>query len=333
MKREIEISVIVPIYNVEKYLHKCVESILNQTFKNFEIILVNDGATDNCPKIADEFAEKYPDIITTVHKKNGGLGDARNYGINYTKGKYLLFIDSDDYIAEDMLEMLYNNVKKYGSDIVISGFQSVSESGNIISVIKENLSEDEVMNLKDNKNLMMINPAAWNKLYNRELFIQHPDIRYPSRDWYEDIRTTLKLFNVAENITYVNKPLYNYLWREGSITNNKSCERNIEIIYALEDILDYFKKNNMYDTYKEELEFLTILHVYLTASVRVLTIDDKNPLLNKFDSFLKVNFPNWKENKYINDLDKNKKLILKLLDKKQYFIIKSIFFVKNKLKK
>lgn len=333
MRKEIDISVVVPIYNVEKYLHKCIDSILNQTFKNFEVILVNDGATDNCPQIANEYAEKYPDIITTVHKKNGGLGDARNYGIDYTKGKYLLFIDSDDYIAPDMLETLYGNVEKFNSDIVICGFQSVTESGNILSVINENLQENKGMSLRNNKELMMINPAAWNKLYKRELFTEHPEIRYPARAWYEDIRTTLKLFNVAKEVTYVNKPLYNYLWREGSITNNKNCERNVEIIDALEDILGYFRSNNIYDEYKDELEYLTVLHVFLTASVRVLTVDKKNPLINRFRKFLVENFPNWKENKYLNELDSNKKLILKLLDMKQYSLIKLIFSVKNRLKK
>lgn len=332
MKKGIEISVIVPIYNVEKYLHKCIDSILNQTFKKIEIILVDDGATDNCPKIVDEYAEKYPDIIIALHKENGGLGDARNYGINYASGEYLLFIDSDDYIEPDMLECLYNNIIDFDSDIVVCGFQSVTESGNTISVTKENLSEAKVMTLNDDKKLMMINPAAWNKIYKRELFLEHEDIRYPSRVWYEDIRTTLKLFNVAESITYVNKPLYNYLWREGSITNNKNCERNAEIIDAMNDIFSYFKSNDIYEEYKDELEYLTIFHVYLTASVRVLMIDTKHHLLDDFRGFLYENIPNWKKNKYLNELDSNKKLVLRLLNKKQYFLIKLIFTVKNQLK-
>lgn len=333
MKKKVEISVIVPIYNVEKYLHKCVDSLLNQTFSDYEIILVDDGATDKCPIIVDEYAAKYPNIITAVHKKNGGLGDARNYGLDYAKGKYLMFIDSDDYISANMLEELHTSAVKYNSDIVVCGFQSVTEAGNVISVIGEMLKEDKVMSLKENKDLMMINPAAWNKLYNMDLFKNNIDIRYPSRAWYEDIRTTLKLFSVAEKITYVDKPLYNYLWREGSITNNKSCERNVEIIEAFEDIINYFKSKNEFEKYKSELEYLTVFHVYLTASVRVLIIDKKNPLINSFKMFLNENFPKWQTNEYLNRLDKNKKLVLWLLKKKQYSLIKLMFIIKNQLKK
>ncbi len=333
MKQGIEISVIVPIYNVEKYLNKCIDSILNQTFKKYEIILVDDGSPDNSPKIADEYAEKYPEIITVLHKENGGVGDARNYGISFAKGEYLLILDSDDYIEANMLECLYNSIVSSNSDIAICGFQSINESGNIISVTEEKLAEGKVMTLKEDKELLMINPAPWNKMYKRELFINHKDIRYPSGIWYEDIRTTLKLFNVANSITYVNKPLYNYLWREGSQTNNNNCERNSEIIDALKDIMSYFKNNGTYEEYKYELEYLTILHVYLAASVRVLMIDKRHHLLDSFREFLYQNFPYWEKNKYLNELDSNKKLVLRLLNKKQYSLIKIIFTVKNQLKK
>lgn len=333
MKNEFDISVIVPIYNVEKYLHKCIDSILNQTFKNYEIILVDDGGTDNCPKIADEYAEKYPDIITVIHKKNGGVGDARNHGIEAARGKYLLILDSDDYAAPHMIESMYNSIRKFNCDIAICGFQSVSESGNIISVTKENLPQGRILTLNENREILLANPAPWNKMYKRELFVEHKDLRYPSGVWYEDIRTTMKLLSVAKGITYVDKPLYYYLWREGSQTNNKNCNRNVEIIDAFKDIIEYYKRNNIFEKYKEELEYLTVLHVYLTASVRVLMCDTKHPLLNTFKEFLNGEFPQWEHNKYLTSLDKNKKLILKLLKKKQYFLIKSIFIVKNKLKK
>lgn len=333
MKQNIAVSVIIPIYNVEKYLKKCVDSILNQTFEKYEIILVDDGSPDNCPKIADDYAEKYPEIITALHKKNGGVGDARNFGIEHARGEYILILDSDDYVEPNMLECLYNNAVRYESDIVLCGFKSVNESGNVISITEENQPEDKLMSLKSHKSLLLTNPAPWNKMYRRNLFVENKDIRYPCGIWYEDIRVTLKLLKAAKIITYVNKPLYNYLWREGSQTNNKNCDRNSEIIDAFEDILSYFKNTNSYEEYKEELEYLVITHLYLAASVRVLTIDKKHILLDKFRKYLYENFPNWENNKYLNELDSNKKLILKLLNMKQYSLIKLIFAVKNQLKK
>lgn len=333
MKNEVEVSIIVPIYNVEKYLQKCIDSILNQTFKNFELILVDDGSPDKCPQIADDYASKYPEIISVIHKKNGGVGEARNFGIESAKGKYILIIDSDDYIEPDMVEAMYENIVKYNSDIAICGFKSVSESGNVISVTKENLQTGKSLALKDNKEILLTNPAPWNKMYKRSLFEENKEIRYPSGVWYEDIRVTLKLLTQAKTITYVDKALLNYLWREGSQTNNKNCNRNVEIIAAFEDIISYYKEKDIFNEYKEELEFLTILHVYITASVRVLMIDTKHNLLNEFREYLYNDFSEWEKNKYINELDKNKKLILKLLNKKQYFLIKAIFTVKNKLKK
>lgn len=333
MEFDIKISVIVPVYNVEKYLEKCIESIINQTFEKYEIILVDDGSTDSSCEIVDYYGEKYPQIINVFHKKNGGLGDARNYGINHAKGEYLIFIDSDDYIELDMLECLYNKAKEYNSDIVMCRFKSITESGNIKYISKEKFSEDELMTLSKNKDLMLTHPAAWNKMYRRELFLSNNDIRYPSQVWYEDIRTTLKLFNVANSIIYVDKVLYNYLIREGSITNNKNCERNSEIVDALNDIVYYFKSNNKYEEYKEEIEYLTIFHVYITASVRVLMIDDKSSLINYLRSFLYTNFPDWTKNKYIKNLDANKKIILSLLNKKQYWLIKIIFTLKKYMRK
>lgn len=333
MEQEIEISIIVPIYNVEKYLHKCVDSILNQTFKNYELILVDDGSPDNSPKIADEYAEKYPEIITVLHKKNGGVGDARNYGISHAKGEYILILDSDDYIENDMLECLYNSNLGLNSDIVVCGYKCVNESGNILSIMGEKLPEGKIMTLKENKELLLINSAPWNKMYKRQIFMDYEDIRYPSGVWYEDIRVTLKLINVAKSITYVNKPLYNYLWREGSQTNNNNCDRNSEIMDGMEDIFTYFKNNGTYKEYENELEYITILHVYLAASVRVLMIDKNHKLLEEFRKFLNQNFPHWEKNKYLHELDSNKKRILRLLNNKQYSLIKIIFTVKNKLKK
>lgn len=171
------ISVIIPVYNVEKYLNKSIESVIKQTYKELEIILVDDGSTDSSGKICDEFAQK-DDRIKVIHKKNGGLSDARNAGISEAKGKYLGFIDSDDYIDKNFYEILYNVLKKYNSDI------SICKHRETYTDYEENTSKLEIKEQVFNteqalKELLLfgeVNNYAWNKLYKKELF---NEINYP----------------------------------------------------------------------------------------------------------------------------------------------------------
>lgn len=266
MKKQDLISIVVPIYNVEKYLEKCINSIIIQTYKNIEIILVNDGSTDSSGKICDIYLKK-DKRIKVVHKKNGGLSDARNVGIENAKGKYIAFIDSDDFIDSDFIEILYNLIIEYNADVscckcnVIykkNKKQQVEEKINIFTnyeAINEMLYQGKIDN------------SACNKLYKLNLF---EDIKYPKSKYFEDLDTTYKIFLKSDKIVATNKKLYNYYQRTGSILhkkNEKLCNDLYEIINSME------KKLNHYSVLKKAIicrKINACFYIYRNSNNKIL---------------------------------------------------------------
>lgn len=223
------ISIIVPVYNVERYLRECIESILNQTYSTFELILVDDGSTDFSYKICQEYAT-VDKRIKLYQKENGGLSDARNYGLNYVDGKYIVFIDSDDYVEKQFIEVLYGSIKKYSSDIATVAYRRVTDDGEIFYDIapgkkSECWSNREALKLMLYQKIVSI--SAWSKMYSTEVF---KDVRFPKGKLYEDILTVPKLFLNAKKISYEYKPLLNYRVREGSITASGFKTKDIQML-------------------------------------------------------------------------------------------------------
>ena len=322
-------SVVIPVYNVKDYLEKCVKSVVAQHCDDYEVLLVDDGSTDGSGELCDTLTALAPERIRVIHKPNGGLGDARNVGMEHACGDYLVFLDSDDYIDETMLEELSVKIDETHADIITFGFH-VDQEGDTSKIIIDPLPEDRVFILKDTPELLLALPNAWNRIYNREFFIKS-GIRYPGRVWFEDIRTTMKLFALADSVVSVHRPYYYYLVRQNSITRNKNVDRNREIIEAFDDLLGWYQENGLFETYRDELCRLTIDHVFLAASVRVLMGDPKHPLLGEFYQYLRQHFPNYKENKYLPQLPRAKKLAFRMLEHKQYRLLAWMFRMKNKL--
>ena len=214
----LRISVIIPVYNVEKYLCRCIDSVLGQSYPLYEIILVDDGSGDNCPEICDEYAEAYPDRIRVVHQENRGVSDARNRGIELAQGDYLGFIDSDDYIEPDMYEVLADIAEKSGADMVVGGVWVEDENGKKYcrneSGVDNVWSREEA--LIELNSFRYIGISTWDKLYKRELFreIKFPHIIYDDFIMY-------KLVAECEKVAFTAKPLYHYIQRFGSISRNK----------------------------------------------------------------------------------------------------------------
>lgn len=233
------ISVVIPIYNVENYLHKCVDSIINQTYTNLEIILVDDGSPDNCGKICDEY-EKKDSRIKVIHKINGGLSDARNAGIDIANGKYISFIDSDDYVDQDYIEFLYNQILKYRTSISICSHRVLYDTG---KVIEKQTSEFSVLDSKKVLERILydegIDLSAWAKLYDINLF---KDIRYPKGRLYEDSATTYLLIDKCDKIAIASESKYNYMIRRNSITNNKFTTKKMDLIISTEEMANYIVK-------------------------------------------------------------------------------------------
>lgn len=234
------ISIIIPVYKVEKYLEKCIQSVINQTYENLQIILVDDGSPDNCGKICDEYAKK-DHRIEVIHKSNGGLSDARNKGLEIAKGEYIGFVDSDDYIEADIYEVLYNLLKQYNADVSICNFYTVSQGKiaikNVDSGIKE-YTRIEILKeiLLDNN----IQSYAWNKLYKKELF---NEIKYPVGKKYEDIGTTFYLLEKCNKVVVTGKPEYYYINRQDSIVNNVTETTITDYIELIMQRYDYIEEN------------------------------------------------------------------------------------------
>ncbi|OJG45055.1 glycosyl transferase, group 2 family protein [Enterococcus hermanniensis] len=219
-----------PVYNVEKYLKKCVDSILAQTFTDFELILVDDGSPDSSGTICDEYAMK-DSRVKVIHKENGGLSSARNAGIDSAKGKYLGFIDSDDYIAEDMYELLHNNIVKEEADLSICGIYHVYEGKKPSEKKKKYLilNRDEATVLIFHGN--QISDHAVNKLYKKSIF---SELRYPQGKYHEDSFTIVGILDKCEKVVVDTRQKYYYYHRDDSITSQTFSKKHLEYIDAWE---------------------------------------------------------------------------------------------------
>lgn len=313
-----KVSIIVPVYNVEKYVEKCIQSLINQTLKDIEIIIVNDGSTDNSSKIINEYERNFPDKIKRHDKENGGLSDARNYGMQFASGDYIAFLDSDDYVELNMYEKMYNKAIEENSDMVECDFiweyqnKKVIDKGIIYNSKKEMITYARVV--------------AWNKLIKRELIEKSKNI-YPKGLRYEDIEFFYKMIPYYNKISFVKEPLVHYVQRASSISNVQN-ERTKEIFNVLDNSINYYKENDLFDEYKEELEY-TYARILLCSSlfrmVKIENKDTRKELLNKTWDELNSTFPDWKKNSILRK-DRNKKnLYMRTINKVTYPIYCFVF--------
>ena len=244
----VQLSVIVPVYNVESYLKRCVDSILEQTFEEFEVILVEDGSLDNSLEICNKYSES-DKRVKVIHKKNGGLSSARNAGLNIAKGKYIAFIDSDDYVSKDMFKTMINLAFSSNYDIVSCGFRRFYESRCNESVCKGTIYK--YSNIEALANYLLeydnvnrkIDTVVWNKIYKRELF---NDITFPEGKIYEDGYVTYKLLYKASNIAHIDDELYYYFQRQDSISNLGFSENDLKSYDDWRDIFRFVYINANY---------------------------------------------------------------------------------------
>lgn len=247
------VSVIVPIYNVEKYLPKCIDSLINQTMKDIEIILVNDGSPDNCRFICEGYAEA-DKRIKVINKKNGGLSSARNAGLKEAKSDYIVFVDSDDWINIHMVEMLYEEMKKNNADIVQCRYKNVIDE-NINEGIDKNITSQTVSNIDALRNLYkndtyLETVVTWNKLYKKSLF---DGIQFPEGKLNEDEFTTHKLLYKSKKVVLINQKLYYYRKTPDSITNSKVSIRRLDKLQAVKERLYFFEKAGNEELYEKTL--------------------------------------------------------------------------------
>lgn len=263
-----ELSIIVPVYKVEKYLRKCIESILKQTFTNFELILVNDGSPDSCPAICEEYKIR-DERVVVIHKKNGGLSDARNFGLDIARGDYLGFVDSDDYIEPAMYETLMNVIKETDSDMAVCDNYRVSSGGITVQSCED---KSKCYCRKDAMYSFLtdtISSHAWNKLYKKELF---SGIRYPCGRFYEDIATTYKYVHRCNKVAYTKAPLYYYTIRDDNISYSHNPYRIYHIFLAFKERYEFAKIE--YPQFVDECLKLAVEHGLSVCYQAILSGDN-----------------------------------------------------------
>lgn len=237
------ITIIVPVYNVEQYLAACLESLANQTCLNFSVLLVDDGSTDNSSTIATAYANKNSNLFTYLNKENGGLSDARNFGINKVTSEYVMFVDSDDIIELDTIEVLNQSLQENDVDILCFGMTEVSEHGEHIRNIPATTANFSNTSLNETPNIITdALPNACNKVIRTSLFNEH-DIFFPKGLWYEDLATIPKLYQVANVIGFEKACLYHYRTRSGSITQTVS-PKVLDMIKVLHELDNYFDRSS-----------------------------------------------------------------------------------------
>lgn len=311
-----KISVIVPVYNVEKYLNRCIDSILNQSFEDFELILVDDGSPDNSGKICDEYAQNDA-RVKVIHKENGGLSDARNAGIEIAQGEFLSFIDSDDWVKEEYLNILYTNAINFDADISAVNLhkeydERIEKASNVECGIYSGV--DSLKFLYNSKMSIYVNVACA-KLYKKELF---NETRYPVGKLHEDGFTTYKLYYKAKKVHFSNDDLYCYYQRGNSIMNETFSVRRVDEFFVYKERAQFFKDKRLYNLFLENEK--TRLSCILSLTIKLIESDiDKSKKRECFKLFR-------------DDIKENKKIIIKNSSKKQkitvnlYLISEMLFY-------
>lgn len=322
MKKEALISIIIPVYNVEKYLEKCIYSIVHQTYTNVEIILVDDGSEDQSAEICDAWGKKDP-RIKVIHKVNGGLSDARNAGLKIAEGEYIGFVDGDDYIERDMYETLIKNMNDKGADLSICNCERVDENGkkilNSSSQIGNQVltSQEALQKLYEENGWCYV--TVWNKLYSRKSL---SGIEFPKGKIHEDEFVIHEIFYNCERIVCTNEKKYYYVQHMNSIMSNRNGVKHLDAVEALINRFHFFQKHNLKSYNLETLEFLkTVYCKYRNESTKIILNKEPRDRIKEIDKiFRKTYFGNIKE--------------IKVKDKLKYRF-PSLFFgmikIKNKI--
>ena len=355
-KESYSLSIVLPVFNVEKYLERCIKSILEGTYKDLELVIVNDGTKDDSENIIIRYLEKYNNI-TYIVKENGGLSHARNVGYTYAKGEYIAFFDSDDYIEKDMYEKLMAKVKDYNYDIVVCDlYMEYEQTGKKIyvgsNVEKEYKDVEEYNNgISIRKEIMEnIYIAVHNKIYKKELIEKTFENGMPFVNgmYYEDIVYTYSILQNTRSISFVKEPLYYYVQRIGSISNNYD-KKLYDIITSVEILIENAVENNRFEDYKEILEYIGIRYMYGTFMKRIAKTKNKKIYLEGYNRVIQedkkiyekygILGKNKKKNSILNNGKdyseckekslrlKLKNLILKNMDKK---LFANILFILEK---
>lgn len=309
----VQVSVIVPVYKTEAYLEKCLDSLVGQTLKDIEILVVNDGSPDQSQDIIDQYAQKYPSVIG-LHKENGGLSDARNFGIQKAKGMFVAFVDSDDYVTNDMMETMYRQATRENLDVVICDtFMDYPQHS---YVLKADLgyTSDPL------KASIFAYPNAPARMVRKELLQAH---LFRKDIWYEDLDLMPTLAAYTDKIGFCHKPLYHYVQREDSIMNQKEFrDKFYDIFTVLEDVWQVYAEKQLTQKYFSELEYLYISQLQRSTLLRFVGLKGSKEAIKKIHLLMNERFPQWVKNPYFKKSSWKFQMICQLGRFHQYWAIK-----------
>ena len=291
-------SVVVPVYNSESYLERCLDSLVGQSLEALEIVLVDDGSTDSSPAIMRRYAEQFGERIKVYTKENGGQATARNLGIKKCNGAYIGFVDSDDYVDSAMYETMYEQAVKNDSDFVECLYHCVEEGP---KGMKNRRTRGHIRAYKDKKD-MLIDPqvSPWNKLYRKEL-LQQPGLCFPEGVIYEDTAFYIKTIPYINKSSFVDRRFVYYVLRANSTMTANKSRRVGDIFFVLDDILSFYKEQGLFEEYKTELEYFCVKILFCSSLSRIgrgTDKDIKNELLDMTFSWVGSHFPEYKGNPY-----------------------------------
>lgn len=307
--RMVSVSVIVPVYNVELYIDKCLDSLVRQTLETIEIIIVNDGSLDGSADIAKSYLKQYPDKIRYFEKENGGLSDARNYGMQCATGKYIAFLDSDDYVDINIYKLMYEEAERTSNQIV---------ECNLYKAYPQKLELNYRVGYSSKKDYLLNGRvAAWNKLY-LVSWLQELNAQFPKGLLYEDIEFFYKIVPyMTTEVSVITEPLLYYVQREGSILS-KSTEKILQVHTIFSDIYEYYRAKGLYEEYHSVLEYKYISTLFCSFLVRMLRMKTDKDLRKKLVmmSWVTVNecCPTWRKNQYLKKVTP-KNIYMRLLNR------------------
>lgn len=293
------VSIVVPVYNLEFYIERCLDSLARQTLAGIEVIVVNDGSTDDSQLIIDEFVERYPQIIRSFEKTNGGHGSACNVGIERAAGDYIMIVDGDDYLDLDTAEYMYNKAVETGSDLLI-GNLLYCYTGSTEPFKPLPFHKETELSLADRNLLFEGWATPCGRLYHKSIF-QDPDVRLKEGIIFADANFVPKSYLVANKIYYVDKELYNYDITRPTQSMKQTDKRILNIVDALTDMLEFYKKKGEFERYRDRLQLYTVRHaVAWVGKIRMLEGYDKLTALQQIFAVPDAYFgPSWVKDKVI----------------------------------
>lgn len=297
--KKYKLSIIAAVYNLEEYLPRCLDALVNQTLQEIEILCVDDGSTDSAPQIIEEYAKKYPNKIKTFHKENGGEFTTRNYGLERAKGEYVTFVDTDDYVEPNWAEKLYNAAKQNDADIAVCGFERIDlKTGKVVgkdmtkygNITKQVTSKDDFV--------LFINPAPWNKVYKREVI---KDFRFLPFRGFNDTLFLISTYTKVKKIAFVPDVLYHYFLRYDSQIHTVNIQDVNNLKKYLLEVKELYIKENKLEEMQYILDMMAFIHLGISVMYRLSydkTVSIKNEIKETI-KYLDKEFPTWRKSPFL----------------------------------